>query len=315
MRFLCILNLIELIFLFEFKSVISHFHNFILNSMSEQKHISSQEELVVLICDRLSDQEQNLAQAFSASAKEVGTRYFVLDGLLPPNVAEAIAQHFPEPWKMRLMDSFRERKYTSKNFDDYHPLVKSITFAIQDPRVVAIVEKITGIQEQIPDSSLYAGGLSAMTRGHFLGVHIDNSHEGSRQYYRTLNLLYYISPDWKPESGGHLQLWNQDVSREVTITSSYNRLVVMETHPVSWHSVSKVQVDGVRRCVSNYYFSPISPTGSDYFNVTSFSAPPSEPVRRIALKLDAKLRQVLRVFVPDGVGRKDVYQDGEAAKH
>jgi Rps23 Pro-64 3,4-dihydroxylase Tpa1-like proline 4-hydroxylase len=279
--------------------------------MSE-KYIPSQEQLVALICARLHDQEKHLAQAFAASAKEVGVRFFALDDLLPLDVAEAIAQFFPEPGNMRLMDSFRERKYTSKSFDTFHPLMKSITFAFQDPRVVAIVEKITGIQQQIPDSSLYAGGLSAMTKGHFLGVHIDNSHEGSRQYYRTLNLLYYISPDWRPESGGHLQLWNSDVRREVTITSKYNRLVVMETHPLSWHSVSKVQIDGVRRCVSNYYFSPVSPTGSDYFNVTSFSAPPSEPVRRLVLKLDATLRYVVRFFVPDGLGRKDVYQEGGA---
>lgn len=269
--------------------------------------IPTQEQLVGLICERLNAETARLTQAFADSAKVVGVRHFALDDLLPTDVAALISQHFPAPEKMRLMDSFRERKYTSKSFDDFHPLMKSITFAVQDPRVVAIVEEITGIQQQIPDPSLYAGGLSAMTQGHFLGVHIDNSHEGSRKYYRTLNLLYYISPDWTPESGGHLQLWNPDVSREVTISSNYNRLVVMETHPLSWHSVSKVQVDGVRRCVSNYYFSPVSPTGSDYFNVTSFSAPPCEPVRRMVLKLDAAMRQVVRRFVPDGVGKKDVY--------
>lgn len=274
----------------------------------------TQEQLVCLIRDRLSKEATRLSLDFAESAKFVGVRHFYLDDLLPVEVAEQIARHFPNPSAMRLMDSFRERKYTSKNYDDFHPLMKAITFAVQDPRVIEIVEKITGIQHQIPDPSLYAGGLSAMTQGHFLGAHIDNSHEASSQFYRTLNLLYYISPDWTPESGGHLQLWNPDVSREVTITSKYNRLVVMETHPLSWHSVSKVQMAGVRRCVSNYYFSPISPTGSDYFNVTSFSAPPSEPVRRLILKLDAKMRQMVRFFVPDGLGRKDVYQGGGTAK-
>jgi Rps23 Pro-64 3,4-dihydroxylase Tpa1-like proline 4-hydroxylase len=272
--------------------------------------IPTQERLVGLICDRLNSEAAQLAQAFAASDKTVGVRHFALDHLLPAEEAVLIAQHFPDPAKMRLMDSFRERKYTSKKFEDFHSLMKAITFAIQDHRVVSIVERITGIRQQIPDPSLYAGGLSAMTKGHFLGVHIDNSHDGSRKYYRTLNLLYYVSPDWKPESGGHLQLWNQDVSREVTIASAYNRLVVMETHPLSWHSVSKVRVDGVRRCVSNYYFSPISPTGADYFNVTSFSAPPSEPFRRVALKLDAKVRRFMRHFVADGLGQKDVY-DGD----
>jgi len=147
----------------------------------------TQEQLVGLICDRLNGEAARLSQAFVESAKVVGVRHFALDDLLPVEVAQQIAHHFPSPSEMRLMDSFRERKYTSKNFDDFHPLMKAITFAVQDPRVVSVVEKITGIQQQIPDPSLYAGGLSAMTQGHFLGVHIDNSHEGSRQYYRTLN--------------------------------------------------------------------------------------------------------------------------------
>lgn len=159
------------------------------------------------------------------------------------------------------MDSFRERKFTSKNFDEFDPILKAITFAIQDPRVIEVVEKITGIKGQIPDPSLYAGGLSAMAKDQFLGPHIDNSHEATRKYYRTLNLLYYITPDWTLENGGNLELWDVSVKSNATIVSSYNRLAIMETTPSSWHSVSKVNVDKVRCCVSNYYFSEISPTG------------------------------------------------------
>ena len=81
--------------------------------MSE-KYIPSQEQLVALICARLHDQEKHLAQAFAASAKEVGVRFFALDDLLPLDVAEAIAQFFPEPGNMRLMDSFRERKEVAR---------------------------------------------------------------------------------------------------------------------------------------------------------------------------------------------------------
>jgi Rps23 Pro-64 3,4-dihydroxylase Tpa1-like proline 4-hydroxylase len=209
---------------------------------------------------------------------------------------------------MRLMDSFRERKYTSKSFDKFEPLMSDITFAIQDPRVVAIVEKITGIKDQIPDAHLYAGGLSAMGRGHFLGPHIDNSHDGLRKHYRTLNLLYYVTPDWSLECGGNLELWDRDVERLTTIVSRFNRLVIMETNPWSWHSVGEVAVDQLRCCVSNYYFSPTSPTGNDYFNVTSFSARPEQKLLRVVAWADNKLRQAVRFFAPGGVGKKDIYQ-------
>lgn len=147
-----------------------------------------------------------------------------------------------------------------------------------------------------------------MAQGHFLGPHIDNSHEVSRKYYRTLNLLYYVSPEWILDNGGNLELWDSDVSRNVTIASNFNRLVIMETNPWSWHSVSAVSVDRLRCCVSNYYFSPTSPTGCDYFNVTSFSARPEQRVLRAVTWVDNKLRQVVRAVAPGGLGRKDVYE-------
>ncbi len=265
------------------------------------------EKLVQLICTRLNEERVRLSNQFSDSIAEVGVRYAVIDDLLPQKLAQRIHEVFPSGDEMRLMDSFREKKYTSKSFEKFDPLLADITFAIQDPRVVSIVEQITGIQEQIPDSHLYAGGLSAMEKGHFLGPHIDNSHEVERRYYRTLNLLFYVTPDWTLECGGNLELWDRDVKQNATIVSQFNRLVMMETNPWSWHSVSEVKVDRTRRCVSNYYFSPRSPTGQDYFNVTSFSARPEQKLLRAVAWADNKLRQAVRAVIPKGIGKKDIY--------
>ena len=272
----------------------------------------TREALAELIVQRLEAAEAELRDGFAKSANEVGVRYCTLDNLLPTDIAQRIYAAFPRPDQMRLMDSFRERKYTSKNFKQLDPLTADITFAMQDPQVVRVVECITGIKEQIPDSSLYAGGLSAMGPGHFLGPHIDNSHEASRKYYRTLNLLYYVSPDWTLENGGNLELWDRDVLRNVTILSAFNRLVIMETNPSSWHSVDTVRTDRLRCCVSNYYFSPTSPTGREYFNVTSFSARPEQKALRAFTWIDNKLRQFARSVAPNGFGRKDVYTEPKA---
>jgi len=264
-------------------------------------------ELSAAIEARLSLDLDALKSAFADAARDVGVRYVVIDDLLPVEVALAIAKAFPDGDQMRLMDSFRERKFTSKAFDQFDPILGDVTFAFQDPRIVKIVEEITGIAEQVPDSLLYAGGLSAMAKGHFLGPHIDNSHDSSREYYRTLNLLYYVTPDWDEPNGGNLQLWNRDVSRNVTIHSCFNRLVLMETTPSSWHSVNEVRADGLRKCVSNYYFSRRSPTGVDYFNITAFSAPPSKPILRLWSHVDAGLRQLVRKVRPLGLGPVDIY--------
>lgn len=268
----------------------------------------NQNLLIDLILSRLEMQAESCREKFEASRHEVGVRYCIVDDLLPREIAERIYTAFPKPESMRLMHSFREKKYTSKSFEKFDPLMADITFALQDPRVVEVVERITGIKDQIPDASLYAGGLSAMTQGHFLGPHIDNSHEASRRHYRTLNLLYYLTPDWSLENGGNLELWDTRVRKNSTIISRFNRLAIMETTPTSWHSVSEVKTNSVRLCVSNYYFSPRSPTGSNYFNVTSFSARPEQPLRRLIARADNGLRQILRAIKPNGFGKNDVYK-------
>ena len=265
-------------------------------------------ELVEIINERLLHQAESLREAFAASVLDVGVRYAYIDDLLPSDIAHQIADAFPAADKMRLMDSFREKKFTSKKFDQFDPILGDITFAIQDPKIVAVVGKITGIKDQVPDSLLYAGGLSAMAKGHFLNPHIDNSHDASRQYYRTLNLLYYVTPEWPEENGGNLQLWNRGVNRSVTIHSKFNRMILMETNPWSWHSVNEVNAEGLRRCVSNYYFSRTSPTGNKYFNITGFSAPPSQPFRRLFSRADAHIRQLLRRLKPSGIGKLDIYE-------
>ena len=272
----------------------------------------NKEVLVSLILSRLLPLEDSLSVAFEASKKEVGVRFCIIDDLLPIEVSEHISDKFPNLQSMRLMDSFREKKYTTKSFDNYHPLVGEITFAFQDPRVIEVVERITKIKNQRPDSSLYAGSLSAMVKGHFLSPHIDNSHDGSRKLYRTLNLLYYVSKDWSFDNGGNLELWDKSVIRNTTIVSRFNRLAIMETTPVSWHSVSEVCSDRVRKCVSNYYFSSESPTGENYFNVTSFSARPDQPFRRILARLDNQLRHGIRKIAPAGLGKKDVYKGSKS---
>ncbi len=265
-------------------------------------------ELVDIIKKRLTDQTENLCALFAASTSEVGVRYAYIDDLLPDELARRIADAFPPEHEMRLMNSFREKKFTSKKFDEFDPILGDITFAIQDPQIVDVVGKITGIKDQVPDSSLYAGGLSAMGKGHFLSPHIDNSHDASRLYYRTLNLLYYVTPDWAEENGGNLQLWDRRVERCATIHSKFNRMILMETNPWSWHSVNEVKADGLRQCISNYYFSRTSPTGDQYFNITAFSAPPSQPFRRLLSGVDAGIRQAVRLFKPSGLGKLDVYE-------
>ena len=265
------------------------------------------EQLVELILGRLEADKERIVADFAAD-KGINTRFAAIDDLLPVEIAEKFAATFPPLGEMRLLDSFREKKYTSKSLDRFDPLITDITFAFQDERVVNAIAEITGIKDAVGDPRLYAGGISAMARGHFLNPHLDNSHDGEQKNYRVLNLLYYVTPGWKVENGGNLELWDADVTTPIEIPSLFNRLVLMATNDRSYHSVNEVKTDAVRYCISNYYFSPHSPNGYETSHVTYFMARPEQKLRRVVTKLDSDLRTAVRKVKKSGFAKKDVYE-------
>ncbi|HEX6125491.1 MAG TPA: 2OG-Fe(II) oxygenase [Pyrinomonadaceae bacterium] len=268
------------------------------------------EELVKLIIERLERDADSIAQEFKKE-RGIAAHFCAIDNLLPDDIAGRIADAFPPVDTMRLLNSFREKKYTSKTLDKYDPLIEDITFAFQDKRVIDKVAELTGIKDAVGDPKLYAGGISAMAPGHFLNPHIDNSHDRDQKNYRVLNLLYYVSPGWKPENGGNLELWDEKVTKPIEIPSLFNRLVLMSTNEKSWHSVNQVKAGGTRRCISNYYFSPHSPNGRETFHVTYFMARPEQKIRRLVTKIDSDVRTFARRFKKSGFAKKDIYEKAE----
>jgi Rps23 Pro-64 3,4-dihydroxylase Tpa1-like proline 4-hydroxylase len=225
-----------------------------------------------------------------------------LDNLLPQEIAEGIYAAFPTVGSMVFKNTLRERKFIAAQMDKYNPILEECVYAFQDPRVVELVCEITEIDDLEADEFLYAGGISAMPKGNYLRPHLDNSHDKNRDRYRVLNLLYYVTPGWREEFGGNLELWDRGPKGDPrVIVSVFNRLAIMITHEDSWHSVNKVLHDGKRCCVSNYYFSNKAPTKHDYFHVTSFRGRAGEVVIDTILNADMLARMAMRKIFKKGV--------------
>ncbi|MBB2954354.1 2OG-Fe(II) oxygenase [Sphingobacterium sp. JUb56] len=267
-------------------------------------------EYATLIAEKLSANVIALKEEFNQKGR---INSCAIDNLLPEDLVQEIYAAFPSPEEMKIYKSLRENKRIAAQMDLYNPLLEEIVFAFQDERVVQIVEEITGIKDMEPDANLYAGGISLMSKGNFLNPHLDNSHDNNRESYRVLNLLYYVSPNWRLENGGNLELWDKGVEGESrVILSKSNRLVLMITNKTSIHSVSKVVVDEKRCCVSNYYFSEKPVESSEYFHVTSFYGRPEEPIKNVVLRADAFLRQTVRKITGKRIVKTDhIYKKKE----
>ncbi len=270
----------------------------------------SRKELAGIIFGRIQADREALAAMFASSRAGIG--YFYIDDLLPADIAQQMHQVFPKPHEMVLKKSIREDKYVAAQMDRYHQNLEELIYAFQDRRVVDLIGEICGVREIYPDEHLYAGGLSAMGKKQFLNPHLDNSHDRNRERWRVLNILYYVTPNWEAEYGGNLELWPEGLQgRPVTIHSKFNRLALMATHNTSLHSVSPVNYDGFRCCVSNYYFSDSPFSASDTFHVTKFRGRPDQRLTDALLMIDGWLRMGLRKIFKKGVRENPhVYKRG-----
>jgi len=251
--------------------------------------------IATLIVQALEPRTEALRQEFSVPGRIPSCH---VTDLLPRELARAIYEKFPPSEKMTLYRSIKENKHIAVQMDDHDTLLEEAVFAFQDPRVVKLVGKITGMVELEPDENLYAGGISAMMKGAYLRPHLDNSHDRNRQRYRVLNLLYYVTPEWSEEYGGSLQLWDQGPTGQPrTLPASFNSLAIMAMNRDSWHSVNEIRYEGRRCCVSNYYFSRVSPGDSDYFHATSFRAEPGHRWADLVMRADNATRTWILNFL------------------
>ncbi len=248
-------------------------------------------QIADLILSRLEPDAGTLARDFSRPGRIPSCQ---AQNLLPVELVEQIYRSFPSSERMILKRSIKESKHIAAQMNEYDPLLEEIVYAFQDARVVNLIARITGIPMLEPDADLYAGGISAMSKGAYLRPHLDNSHDKGRERYRVLNLLFYVTPGWQEDHGGSLQLWDEGPRGAArTFPSLFNSLVIMLTDQNSWHSVNEVRHEGRRCCVSNYYFSRRSPSEADYFHATTFRAENGRGLTDMAMRADNALRTTI----------------------
>jgi Rps23 Pro-64 3,4-dihydroxylase Tpa1-like proline 4-hydroxylase len=187
--------------------------------------------------------------------------HIVLDHLFDDDVLEQIVAEFPKPDEMRWLtfDSDTERKLGFfHEFSRISPFTRAFLDAMNGFETLLFLEKLTGIEGLIPDPYFGGGGLHQIEPGGFLKVHADFNVHPKLKVDRRLNMLVYVNKDWREEWGGHLELWNRDVTEcRQRIAPAFNRTVIFSTTDTSFHGHPHPLASpaGVtRKSVSLYYY-------------------------------------------------------------
>jgi hypothetical protein len=185
--------------------------------------------------------------------------HIVMDGLFPGEVLEGVLADFPRPEEMRArFDNATERKLGYTYETPVRDRVREFLWTMSSAPVLQFLEALTGIEGLIPDPYFGGAGPHQIERGGFLKVHVDFNWHPLLKLDRRLNLLVYLNQDWREEYGGHLELWNRDVTRcERKILPLFNRTVLFSTTDVSFHGHPEPLAcpEGrSRKSVSFYYY-------------------------------------------------------------
>ncbi|MBI3722738.1 2OG-Fe(II) oxygenase [bacterium] len=164
--------------------------------------------------------------------------HVVIEDFLPGDVLEQVLLEFPRPDQLdwHKFDAKHEKKLATEDATQIPPFARELLQEFNAQACLRFLEKLTGIENLIPDPHFEGGGLHQIVPGGFLGVHADFNYHPTYKLDRRINLLLYINKGWKDEWNGHLELWDRTMSRCVKkLAPVFNRCVIFSTTDDAYH--------------------------------------------------------------------------------
>lgn len=187
--------------------------------------------------------------------------HVVFDNFFDPALVESILEEFPKPESIRWQkfDNAQEIKLASSVEASFGPTTRLLLYHLNSATFLQFLTTVTGIDNLISDPLFEGGGLHQIVPGGKLGVHADFNKHRNFGLDRRLNLLLYLNKDWREEYGGHLQLWDRDMTRcQAKVLPIFNRVMIFGTTDFTFHGHPdplQSPAGMTRKSLALYYFS------------------------------------------------------------
>lgn len=152
-------------------------------------------------------------------------------------------------------DAFQRNKTISTG-DSVPPLISAIASKFAAPQMLRYLERVTGLRRLIPDPYYNTdyGYYHIVGAGGVLGSHVDHSRHSTLDVPHVLNLVVYLTEDWREQDGGALCLFDKSGKNVVKrVPCLFNRAVLFACTPAAYHGVDPVSPDAGRRRHSLYF--------------------------------------------------------------
>ena len=215
-----------------------------------------------------------------------------IDNFLNYEYAEELFNNFPmdfENWHKYFNPL--EIKYANDNIKDMPKCFKDLFHFLSTDELIKIFSKITGIEDLEMDPYLHGAGLHSHPKNGRLHMHLDyEKHSILSNKQRRLNIILFITKDWKEEWNGDNQLWDKEMKECIVKTyPKFNSALIFKTDEISWHGLPekiKCPEGTFRKSLAYYYISPlvskpsenkIGNDGSGFRTKATFIKRPEDP--------------------------------------
>lgn len=227
-------------------------------------------------------------------------KHLVLENFFTEDVANRLFEHFPSMDSLKVKrKSLNEDKVEDYHFERWDPVFTDARNALRSDEWYAKLSSITGIAGLHTTDDNLGSGLHQSANAGYVDVHVDVNVNPAKGLWRRINLLIYLNKHWKEEYGGHLEIWNKEMTKCYDkVLPGFNKAVIFYTDDNSPHGVSKVTVpEGEsRKSFYTYYFTPLE-EGVKYRDSKFISRPDDSPLKKLATgakeSVKIKAKQIL----------------------
>lgn len=228
----------------------------------------------------------------------------VIDDFFEKDIALKLSQEFPDYNDPNIWSVYRnaiENKKLTPHWDLFPKTTYQVFTLMNTPEFVEKIKQITGIPDLVADYGMHGGGWHMHTRGGKLNMHKDYSIHPKLGMERRINIIIYMTPEWKSEWNGGLEFWSHDSEKNLPkecvtkIENHFNRAVIFDTASNSWHGLPHEIIcpEGVyRKSLAIYYISPARVTAEShdraYFAPTAEQANDPEILELIKRRSSSK---------------------------
>lgn len=186
----------------------------------------------------------------------------IINNFLNEEYAEIIYKLFPENYEeWYKYNNPLEVKYANDKINDLPLEIKKLFYYLSTTKIINKIREITDINNLNYDSFLHGAGIHAHPRNGRLNLHLDYEKHPILDAQRRINIILYMSKDWKDEWNGQTELWNNDLSQCIVKSSvKFNTALIFQTNEISYHGLPKKILcpqNIYRKSIAYYYISSL----------------------------------------------------------